>query len=41
MTIDTQAAAEYRCPECDGALALVGGSWGCTACRYVPPHAAD
>jgi ribosomal protein S27AE len=31
----------YRCPNCGGVLAFVDGSWGCTDCRYVPPHGAD
>jgi ribosomal protein L37AE/L43A len=31
----------YRCPECDGAVLFAHGAWGCTSCRYVPPHSAD
>jgi predicted RNA-binding Zn-ribbon protein involved in translation (DUF1610 family) len=31
----------YRCPECGGAVLFAHGAWGCTECRYVPPHSAD
>ena len=42
MAIEPRTAAEtYRCPKCDDVLAFVEGSWGCTGCRYVPPHGAD
>jgi ribosomal protein L37AE/L43A len=42
MTVQSRTAAEtYRCPKCKGVLSFVTGSWGCTDCRYVPPHGAD
>lgn len=31
----------YRCPKCDGDLTVVGQSWCCVECGYVPNHAAD
>ena len=42
MATKQHAAIEtYHCPNCGGTLTLVGGSWGCTDCRYVPEHGAD
>ncbi|WP_275689371.1 hypothetical protein [Salinigranum salinum] len=42
MATEHQSAREtYRCPECDGVLAFVDGSWGCGDCGYAPRHAAD
>jgi ribosomal protein L37AE/L43A len=42
MAVHHQPSTDtYRCPNCGGTLTVVGGSWGCTDCRYVPGHGAD